>query len=91
MTLIEKLILVEFLEDYGEVLGNAGCNDWSCTYGPAIWEKIQSIFQYGIDNNLWDKDGGPTQDGKKIYWQDFMLVSYFKHLLKKEIESSFAK
>lgn len=91
MTLIEKQILLKFIEGYGETLGNAGCNDWAIPYGPALWDWIQKVFQYGIVNNLWDDGCGPRHNGKEIQWFDFMIIDYFEDILKKEIESSFVK
>lgn len=85
MTAIEKQMLVKFLGDHKEILGNAGCNDWSMPYGPALWDWIQKVFEYGIVNNLWDDGCPPTHNGNKIYWFDFMIVSYLSHILKREI------
>lgn len=77
----ELALIVQFLDQFADELGNNGCNDWDF---PEDWtEKEQKTFvkQY----HAWN--GDPEEfDEEHLNLPDFAVVGFLKHKIEKEIK-----
>jgi hypothetical protein len=73
----EKAALKRLLDDYGERLGNAGCNDFDVPNTPENLAMVAAA-QYDPANHT--EDNEPNVDGDRIYTTDFVILD---HLVKR--------
>lgn len=74
----EKQLLLDFLEQLYDYLGNEGCNDWEF---PEDWtEKEKAKFVKAFH----DLNGDPEEfDKDNLNLPDFCVVALLKHKLEK--------
>lgn len=75
MTKNEINLIIEFLNDYSDKLGNAGCNDYELINNE---ENLEMVKQAELELK---KEPYITKRGT-IMTYDFMLVSHLKNKLK---------
>lgn len=78
----EVKLIIMFLDEYAELLGNNGCNDLKLDNTPENREIVKSAEkdQSGEDWN----DTVPK--GKSFYTTDFVVVGYLADKLKKALK-----
>ena len=80
-----KQLVIDFLKEAEDQLGNNGCNDWEF---PKDWtqDEIKEFYAtFSKANCPPDGDGEDySQDIENRYMADFCVVSTLIHLLEKE-------
>ena len=79
----ETLLLADFLEEFGERLGNDGCNDWDWPKDWSKEERAQFIREFIAYNEGRDvalvTDADVANEG--VYLANFCVVGLLKHKL----------
>jgi len=72
-------ILLESLESYSEVLGNAGCNDYELPATNTNAQFVRDAENWGLEKGM-----EPRVHNGKILTMDWLLVDYIRHLIKEQ-------
>lgn len=86
-----KKLLIDFLEEYSERLGNDGCNDWNF---PDDWTE-EDIKEFVNMFAFANRPNDPNGDGENYsnwaeskYMPNDCAVAVLQYILKKELDSS---
>jgi len=84
LTDVEKDTLVQFLKDYSNELGNAGCNDFYLPNTDENWELIKTSAESCMDKDGAETITRPEDKSKRIFAHDLVVLDY----LTKKIQGS---
>ena len=76
----EKKLIISFLKELSNNMGNAGCNDWNFPDDWSHEEKLSFVMDYHVFNNF------PEDfDKNNLNLPDFCVVDLLAHKLEKEL------
>lgn len=82
LTKSELKQLIKFLENYGEDLGNAGCNDLILDNTPENRAMVKAAMKDQCDEDWDDTD----TKNKKFYSTDFIVLGYLNSKLSESLK-----
>lgn len=76
----DKALLISFLDDHAETLGNNGCNDWTW---PKHWNEA---YRREFLERFNDGEDIPVEYHHKYGPSDFMVLAFIVQMVKEEIK-----
>lgn len=77
---LEHKILLEFLDQLGEKMGMAGCNDYTINFDPNNEEELTVVKEFYVKHMAPDFPEPDYQTGK-MDCSDFVLLEFLKNNL----------